>query len=215
MAQTQINDILGRARKLLFDDGLRWGNDELLDWFNAAQNYICLHRPDACSVKVEFVCTASHEQELPADAIRLTRVFGNVGGSAIRYIDIDDLDHLDPNWQDDGAAADEVDMYAYVEKDPRRFYVYPAPTDGHKIKLSHSKTPARVDSAGFDFNAGTQTIGIVDTYADAVLDYILYRGFSKDADYANGARAQQHFATCNQSIGVKLQADTGTSPKNG
>jgi len=213
--QTQINDVLNRARKLLFDDGVRWGDEELLDWFNAAQNFICLHRPDASSVKSEFVCTASTEQNLPGDAIRLTRVFANVGGNAIRFIDIDALDHLDPNWQNDDTAADEVDMYSYVEKDPRRFYIYPAPVDGHRIKLSYSKAPDRVLSAGFDFVAGTETISIVDTYGDAILDYILYRAFSKDSDYANAARSQSHYGLCSQAIGIKLQSDTGASPKNG
>lgn len=214
MPSVTINSILAQARTILFDDGVRWGNHELLGWYNAAVNFIVMHRPDANAKKVEFECVLGCEQVLPEEGIRLIRVFNNVGGQTIRFLDYDELAAFAPDLFSATASGYEVDMYSYVETDPKRFYLYPAPKSEDKIMLAYSAAVDIGVPADFDFN-GTDVIHIADTYRDAILDYILFRAFSKDADYSNPVKGQSYLQLCANHLGVKLQADTGASPKNG
>ena len=45
------------------------------------------------------------------------------------------------------------------------------------------------------YTAVTGDLGVPDIYANAVQDYVLYRAYTKDSEYAgNAARAQAHYA---------------------
>ena len=213
---TTINSVLDRAKTILFDAlGVRWPDVELLDWFSAGQTVIATMRPDSYTSKAEFTCVLGVEQTLPADGQRLVRVMNNVGGSAIRFIDIDDLDMTVPNWHDESSPVTDVEQYAYIEKSPRLFYLYPAPEAAHKVNIIYSRVPAKIVEAGYDFTAtGVEVIDLPDSYADPLVDYILYRAFSKDGDFSNGQRAQAHFSAMSGVVQVKTEADSGMSPAN-
>jgi hypothetical protein len=54
----------------------------------------------------------------------------------------------------------------------------------------------------------SETIKIVDSYANAMLDYMLYRAYSKDAEYAaNAQRAMGHYQAMQAALGIKTQTD--------
>ncbi len=214
MPTTKVVDIIRRSKALLFDAlQVRWSDEELLDWFNAGQTYLVTVRPDANSVRADHTCTLGTEQTLTASGLRLIRVVRDAGGSAIRFMDMDQLDNQIPDWHDDSLPVTDCEFYTYSDKDPRRFYLYPAPVTGHKVVHVYSRKPDDIEIT--DFAADTQEISIPDTYADPLVDYVLYRAFSKDSDFANGARAQAHYQAMMQAIQGKTEADGGMSPANG
>lgn len=62
-------------------------------------------------------------------------------------------------------------------------------------------------------NIGKGTITLDDIYANALLDYILYRAYSKDADYAgNSQRAISAYTAFLRSIGKMDQKETMDNP---
>jgi len=59
----------------------------------------------------------------------------------------------------------------------------------------------------------TRYMGLDDIYSNAVLDYCLYRSYSKDAEYAaNAQRAAAHYQQFAQSIGIRATTDTAINP---
>ncbi|MCK7581011.1 MAG: hypothetical protein MZV65_38935 [Chromatiales bacterium] len=57
-------------------------------------------------------------------------------------------------------------------------------------------------------------IKLDDIYANAILDYVLYRAYSKDAEYAaNAQRAALHYQAFTNALGVKTQVDTNNDPR--
>jgi len=79
---------------------------------------------------------------------------------------------------------------------PKVFYVYP-PAQSATTELVYSSVPMpHADSTG--------TIKLDDRYAPAILDYMLYRAYQKDADYAaNDQRSQTAYQTFLNSLGVQ------------
>ena len=61
-------------------------------------------------------------------------------------------------------------------------------------------------------SAATVVIGIDDIYANALLDFILYRAYNKDAEFAgNATRAQIHMMAFASSLGVKSKIDASSA----
>lgn len=57
-------------------------------------------------------------------------------------------------------------------------------------------------------------IKLDDIYANVILDYILYRAYSKDAEYAaNATRASLHYQAFTSALGAKTQVDAGNDPR--
>jgi len=79
------------------------------------------------------------------------------------------------------------------------------------VPASHALSAGALVFAGSD----TTIINLDDIYANVILDYLLYRAYSKDADYAaNGQRAINHLNSFNSSLGAKTAIDVATSPAN-
>jgi hypothetical protein len=80
------------------------------------------------------------------------------------------------------------------------FYVFPPqPATGMaSIEIVYSKVPAIIPTGA------TEVITIRDIYANALLDYVLYRAFGKDSEYGNQSdRSQIHYKMFSQAIGIK------------
>lgn len=75
-----------------------------------------------------------------------------------------------------------------------------------------------VTGAGLTGTTGTASyitgsISLDDIYANALLDYIMYRGFSKDAAYAGaGNRAAMHYQAFAMALGIKVKVESKTQP---
>lgn len=205
-------EIVNRARRVVQDQtsgGTRWLDAELLDWINDAQREVAIHKPEASSEIVEHTCVAGTKQTLAAGAIRLLSVIRNASGRAIRRVDRHIMDSENPDWHTDTASA-TTEHYIYDEDAPRTFYVYPPkPTGGTgDIELNQSVTPTDLATLG-------DTIDLDDVYANPILDYVLYRAYSKDAEYAgNEGRAASHYQGMLNTLGVKAQNDRSYSPNS-
>ena len=219
MAVTLAKDIIDRAKVVLQDissSGTRWYNSELQNWLNDAQYAVVLYRPDAKTVNEEFTPVAlSSKQNIPTTGLRLIEVIRNTAATstykAIRLIQRSILDDGVPAWHN-ATASVNMEHFVYDERDPKTFYLYPRPTAETRIELIYSTVPAKVSIVNADesFNsaAATTMISLDDIYANALLDFILYRAYSKDAEFAaNAVRSNAHLTAFGSSLGVKTKID--------
>ncbi len=223
MAYTIAKTIINRAKTILQDvssSGTRWPNSELQNWLNDAQKEIILFRPDAHINNENFDPIAGQsKQTIPAAGLRLIEIVRNTAassqGGAIRMVQRSILDDQVPNWHRANQTVD-VEHWIYDERDPKTFYLYPNPSSVAEIEIIYSTSPPLIDvvdsAENFTAAADTTTIGLDDIYANAVLDYILYRAYSKDAEYAgNAGRASSHYSAFANSLGIKTQTDSSSS----
>lgn len=200
------SDIISRVRIVLNDlTGTHWADPELLSWINDGQLLVAVIRPDSVARTTAVTLVAGTKQTIPADGIRLLDVVRNVGGRAIRIIDRDTLDLFDPNWHK--ATAGEVKHYVYDNRVPMDFYVYPPAKVNQQIEITYSKTPTKATVAG-------DTLAVADIYQDIIVNYVLFRAYSKDAEHAaNAALASTYLNILNGLAGVKLSKDAAFSPQ--
>lgn len=215
MASITGKSIITRAATLIQDaTGVRWPRAELLDWLNDGQREVVLIKPEACVSNVSMALAAGKtKQSIPATAISLIDVTRNMGvdgqtpGNAIRLCSREVLDSQLPSWHSDENADGKIIHYMFDPRDPKTFYVYPkAPATAWYIDLIASMVPANTDD-------DAAVIGVDDIYANALLDYVLYRAYSKDATYAQSANlAVAHYSAFSNSLGVKSSNDAARNP---
>ena len=213
-----VQSVIDRVQTTLQDTtGVRWPvASELVLWVNDAQREIALLKPDASANNVTVTLAEGTKQDVPADGNRLLRVVRNIkadgsGARAIRLVAREVLDTQTPDWHDptvtgDAAHAATVKHYVYDEQNPRNFYVYPGVAGvTTKVEIIYSANPATVGQS--------DNLGIPDIYANAVMNYVLYMAYMKDAEYTgNSQRASSHFQLFNATITGKGQIDAITSP---
>tara|TARA_X000001316_G_scaffold12134_2_gene5725 strand:+ start:6401 stop:7063 length:663 start_codon:yes stop_codon:yes gene_type:complete len=215
MATVKVIDIIDRAEEILQDNSnVRWSQQSLLDYLNDAQREIVLYRPDANPVNASLTLTAdSAKQSLPAAGMRLLRVYrnSNPNTNPIAQIDRAVLDDKVENWY--GTTGTAVEYYIYDNLDPKTFYIYPHTTASDAtIEIVYSAMPSEITIS--DFATDTTVIGIDDVYANAILDYILYRSYLKDTEYAGDLqRANSYLSAFNGALNVKNQVDAGAAPR--
>ena len=204
--------IIDKAAKQLLDiSNLKWTRAELLAWLNDGMRQIVLIQPSASSTTVSTKLVAGTRQTIPAGGWLLLQIYRNMGttgavpGRAIRIVSRELLDGFSPDWHSTTAKA-EVRNYIYDVQDQLAFYVYPPNTGTQYIELNYSMQPA-------DLTAESQAIPIFDIFQSPLVDYILYRACSKNADYAPGMQlAQGYLGTFVAAIGGKAQSETMNEP---
>lgn len=172
----------------------RWLVAEMLKWLNDGQRVIGVLKPDACSITEAIKQARGTKQALPVGSFQLLDVLRNMGtagtrpGNSVRLIDRRILDDEISNWHGD-TESDTTERYVYEpEINPKVYYIYPPSTGNNYLEICHVKTPTDLDDA-------TDVISIDDIYEPALLAYMLFRIFSKDADFVvNNSRAQQYFS---------------------
>ena len=200
---------------------VRWSEAELLRYINDAQREIVNLRPEASADHANVQLSTGTEQAIPDVGLRLIKVVRNMsaaGGSAtgkrtIRIVDREILDTLEPDWHDpavtgEAAHTTTVKHYVFDEDDPRKYYVYPGVAGNAYVEIVFSRTPT-------DLANTSATLYIDDIYANAVIDYALYRAYMKDAEFAgNAQRASSHYQLFVGSVTQGGQVQTMTSPNN-
>lgn len=172
---TTVRSILNRAASLLSDEEfVRWEESELLEWLNDGQRAVARGpATDAYVVRANITAVAGTVQSLPDDGIRLVDVIKNVsGGTSIHQSDYAIVDMLKSAWR--AATAGPAENFFYDERNPKEFEVYPPQLGGEFIELVYNAQPGNATVGG--------NIIIDDMYADALLDYIMYRSLSKDTE---------------------------------
>jgi hypothetical protein len=205
--------LLQRVQDILQDTtGVRWPEVELIRYLNDAQREVVLHKPDASSDTRTVKLVAGTRQTIPSDGLRLLEVIRNMGttgtapGRAVSLVGRGVLDAQRRGWHAE-AQSTSIDHYVFDPRDPKTYYVYPPATSTAHIEVMVSVTPP-------DVITGSSTIGLPGIYANVLIDYILYRAYSKDADFAaNLERAMVHYQAFAGSLGLKTAAGLAFSPR--
>lgn len=215
-------NILARIKDILQDTtSVRWPEAELLRYINDAQREIVNYRPESSATTANVQLVAGTKQSLPSGGLRLIKVTRNMsdtsggatGKRAIRIVNVDILNTQEPDWNDptvsgDAAHGTVVKHYIFDEDDPRNFYVYPGVSGNAYVEVVYSASPT-------DLANTSATISVDDIYANAIIDYVLYRSYMKDAEYAgNAQRAQNHYQLFTASIGQGGQSAMLLDPNN-
>ncbi len=177
-----INDIIDDAEIILNDTtNVRWAATELLAWANAAQIEIIKLVPHANTLYASVLLTSGTKQTLASGSIRLIDIIRNMGltpgttaGNAITMVTKGHLDKMFPDWHTTTAST-TVKHFMYDPATPKIFWVYPQSPGTNYVDIITSVVPTAM-------TAGTN-IDLDDEYRSAILDYILYRGYQKDADF--------------------------------
>ena len=196
------------------DDNVRWTVTELVRYLNDGQREIVTYRPDSTATTATVALVAGARQSLPSASYKLLDVVRNTSGTkaAVRKIDQKLLDAQVPSWQS-GTTNTTVKHYMYDVRDIKVFYVYPPAAVGASLEVLYSATPTSItEQTSVDSVTGNLTVH--ELFANALADYILYRAFAKDVEYAgNITRAQAHYAAFQNGVGVEASATAAASPK--
>ena len=202
------NTIISDAAKLLQDDtNVAWPADELLRWLNAGQREIVLGKPDAYVQNKSVALVAGTKQEIPADGnvfMKITRSMGADGltpGRVPLPIPVQVLNEQNPNWHAAPTATAPI-HYAFDERDQKRYYVFPPqPAAPGQVEIVYSATPPDATLTG--------PIAVSDLFQSALLDYILYRAYSKDSEYTrNDGKAENYYKSF---VGLLVGKSNGES----
>lgn len=180
-----VNTVTSRAAKVLNDDGMvSWTQAELVDWLNEGQLATVKLHPDANTKTINHALVAGAKQTNPADCIEIVDMPRNVSGGVITPCDRAALDRFLPDWRTAPTASTVTHWMDDVQ--PDTFYVYPAQSvTPATVVLTYSAVPTTVAAGG--------NISIRDIYQDKLVNYILYRAYSKDAEVGNAERAVAYF----------------------
>ena len=221
MALTGTN-LLSRIEDILQDTtSVRWPEAELLRYINDAQREIENYRPEASAKTDNVQLVTGTKQALPTEGLRLIKVTRNMsdasggasGKRAVRIVNVDILNTQEPDWNDptvsgDAAHGTVVKHYIFDEDDPKNFYVYPGVAGNAYVEIVYSKAPT-------DLSSGSSNLDIDDIYGNAVIDYVLFRAYQKDSEYAgNAQRSQTHYQLFINCVAQGLQAQELLSPNN-
>lgn len=207
MPTITAQSIITKAQTLAQDTtGVRWPVAEWLGWLNDGQREIAIARPNSFTKIVSVPLVAGTKQSIPSDGImfieyiRAMGASGSTPGAAARKVNRRLLDSQIPNWHTATATA-APQHYIFEPLAPKTFYVYPPSTGSVQAEILYSASPPDITAVG-------NTISVDDIYATVLLDYLLYRAYSKDSEFVgNAERALVYRNSFEKAIGLKAQAD--------
>lgn len=222
MATAKVVDLISRAQTLLQDTtSVRWPVLELQGWLNDSYRETVNLRPDANTATGEFTCAAGARQVVTttfASALRVIEVVRNTAVSsakgAVRLVNRRMLDDQRRNWYAETQTVD-IQHYMYDPRLPKEFLVYPPASTAARLEVVYSSVPLAhaLTEVQLTNPATADVIRIDDSYFNALLDYVLYRAYSKDAEYASNAqRAVAHYQAFQNALGVSAQTNAASQP---
>jgi hypothetical protein len=222
MPTVKVVDIISRAQTLLKDAaGVRWAPLELQLYLNDGYRETVILRPESNTLVGEFACAAGPRQKINTTFSNATRVMDCVRNTAaasnksrIRIASRASVDSMRPNWYSETQTVN-IELFVFDPRTPTDFLVYPPAASTARLEVIYAQVPAphTLTDAQLVNPATTEVIRIDDVYAGALLDYVLYRAYSKDVeDAANAARAVAHYQAFQSLLGAKGQIDAASQP---
>lgn len=210
-------DILrGAITELQDDTNVRWTIPELCRYFNDGQRAIAAARPDAAVTNATLALVAGTRQALPSGGKKLLDVTRNTGGNkrAVRLVNREILDAQIPGWHG-LTGVTEIKHFIYDVREPTVFYVYPPAAVGASLELVYGAEPTAItvpaDGAALTDVSGN--LALPDQFANPLRDYVLFRAYQKDAEYAaNQGRSDRHLQLFAEQLGVELTAAQAVAP---
>ena len=184
--------IMERVNYLLNDtSNVRWTSAEKLLWLNDGRREMAQGKPEIFggSSEVTHTLAAGAKQRITTTgAYKFVSADSNVtSGRAIRPTTQGQLDSFKPDWRSD--TGDDVENYFADTTDPLAFWIYPVATGD--LKCHAYVTPT-------DLAALTDTALPFDQYEPILVNYILFRAYSKEDEAGSAQKAaayQQLFTT--------------------
>lgn len=200
----KVADLIRRFNTIMLDvKGVRWSDQEAIDWINDGAKEIVLRRPGA-RIATESLSLAEGTRQNASDGtiqvidiVRNLKSNGKVG-SAVTFVTRHAMDNADPNWH--ARRNGPTKHYMIDERNPVVFWVYPPAVNGAVVEAMLAKAPPEV----------TQDSDILDMrpeFISAILNWMMYRAHSKDSEYAQGQIATLHYQAFADAIGVSVQAE--------
>jgi hypothetical protein len=224
----KARDIMLDASVILLDDEhVRWPLDELARWIDDGVSAIITAKPNTAPAIEEMTLARGTRQRLSDDPaiVRLLDVPRNMdvsrpgaGGRMIRPTTRANLDTMEPRWHDPAYMPfrREVRQVVFDELDPRSFFTFPGNDGLGKVEILIAKLPKTVISQktgdGSTLSHWDCPIGIPDNYRTALLDYVLYRCFSKEEPAASAGRAVTHYQAFASTVGIQVQVEKANGP---
>lgn len=211
--------VIRRSVETLQDStSVRWPISELVRYLNDGQREVVLYRPDAMVTNAVVTCIAGTRQTLPSAGAKLIEIVRNVAATsakkAVRMINREILDAQTPGWHGLTGVVD-ITHFMYDPRDPKTFYVYPPATTLAQLDVVYAAYPTDIaePADGTLYGSVSGNISLPDIYGNVLGDYILYRAYSKDSEYAgNAQRAQAHYAAFGNALGIEVKGTTGVMP---
>jgi hypothetical protein len=192
--------IANAARTILHDsDAARYSDADVLNWINEGQVAGVILNPRAFTVRYVHTLAAGTRQTITQghavlDVPRNMASDGVTPGRAIRATSRNAMDEIDAEWH--GDTGSYVHHTIPVSAEPKVFYVWPAVTDG-KIEVIVSAPPTKLAAIG-------DSITLDDIYEFALVNYVLFRAYSMDAeDAANAAAAASYYKLFTDAMGAQ------------
>jgi hypothetical protein len=223
MATVKVVDLISRALVLLKDPtAARWPAVELQYWLNDGYREIVNRRPDANAQVGTFTCATGYRQNISnfQNAQRLLEVIANVAtGSTkrtVRLVGRQTMDDELPGWNTSNPSI-SIEKYMFDKRLPKEFLTYPPATATAQLEIVYSTSPAAhtlTEQQLMNPETAT-TINLDDMYANALLDYMLYRAYSKDVEQAgNAQRAAAYYQSMMSAINGIDVSDEKESPED-
>mgnify|MGYP001090395433 CR=1 FL=1 len=191
-------EIIEQAHLILQDDGTRWSPAELYLWIDEAQRFVAKVVPEALAAQATVTLATGAEQTLPDDGVFLFRVLHDGSGYIPRQTTKRGMDVISPNWHKETASS-SIRQYMMDDYEPRRYWVYP-PNNGASATIEYQRKPAPIVG-------DTTALSCADHFFTAVLDYVLYRAYDKDAeDAVNKALSESHYNRAISHLGITPRA---------
>lgn len=210
MGTITAKSIIDKASVQLLDpQNIRWTRSELLGWLNDGQRQIVMMAPNATNKVATVALESGTRQNIPEDGWTLIEVIrymgtdGQKAGRAVRLASREMLDAYNPNWHNDMPTSTPK-HYIFDQQDQTVFYVYPPNNGKGYVQLNYSPVPS-------DLPNENTAISINDIFQTCLLDYVLYRANSKDAEYAPGLQLAGGYL---QTFMAAMQAKTGAEIAN-
>jgi len=179
--------VLKNAARILGDEAnIHWPASTLLAWLNEAQHQIATDVPTSSTTVADVTCVAGARQSLPDGGIMILSV------DSLRVVDKPSLDRENPAWKS-MTGSDTTTMWARSAANPRQFFTYPPRLGGTLADVEYTILPATV-TLGDD-------ITVPDHFAEALTEYIVYRGLTEDSDLAEPGRAEHFLGMYNARVG--------------
>ena len=203
--------IIDKAEFVLHDpSNIQWARAELLGWLNDGQREVCTILPEQSVTLGNITTIVGSKQTLPTGGLSLLKVIRNMGisgtapGVPVRRVSQEALEQHSTDWHS-RTAVESITNYTYDPRAPRVFYVYPPSVVNNRLEALYTVSPADI--------AEGAAIVPDDVFEPALLNYILYRAFSKDT--ATGGfpgRAADHHSKFAALVTAKKLIDASQQP---
>jgi hypothetical protein len=120
---------------------------------------------------------------------------------------MEDMSYHDKAWMSATACA-TVEIYTYNPEEPETFYVYPPQPSSSMMYVEevYVALPATLDDT-------TDAMVLGDIYQTALINYALYRAYSREVDALSNQLADKYYQLHMQSLGLRVTAEKNSSPK--